>query len=68
MGEEVVVRLHGWIREVVRLHGWIREVLGFHFFLVFLGKYNLKGVVGNDVLGLLMCFRGELLGLQFFLE
>ena len=31
-------------------------------------KYNLKGVVGNDVLGLLMCFRGELLGLQFFLE
>ena len=54
--------------EVLKLRGWIREVLGFHFFLVFLGKYNLKGVVGNDVQGLLMCFRGELLGLQFFLE
>ena len=26
--------------EVLRLRGWIREVLGFHFFLVFLGKYN----------------------------
>ena len=27
-----------------------------------------QGLVGKDVLGLLMCFRGELLGLQFFLE
>ena len=24
--------------------------------------------MGKDVLGLLMCFGGELLGLQFFLE
>ena len=52
--------------EVLRLRGWIREVLGFHFFLAFLGKYNVEGVVGKVVLlGLLMCFRGELLGLQF---
>ena len=26
--------------EMLRLRGWIREVLGFYLFLVFLGKYN----------------------------